>query len=574
MSTGTGGLEMKSPLEEDLFPFTRDHVGDVSAFVEPAELLSLLRQREKEVHVAAELGKALLSENQDLKRENDKLQEEFTQKLEELEQEKYASHLKHEGKKSEWEAQVAELESDVQRLQLELQKQQQYLREVEKVKMDMECNLSEQNQRLVEQLKKAVNVEQTLTHQIHTLRDRFMGKEFLLNENATQAQSLHTEIALLSEQKHNLEQQTAIVQKENLALKSSIDAMQEKFSQLQQKNTEQLLQLTLSQENVNEVQALNQQLRSRMQDLSQQLMMQEFTSHNDSLHSEIEHSLETEAETWEAEKDQVKNNILKIHQQLLTLKGEKCSDSLIGRQIHSLQEALSHLKNLVHSLVRGPATQVLGEGSQEGLQEELKRERQQFQWEQGVNEEKQQMIEELQRQLQLQSTELVNLRKENDGLRCSLENDSGDRHLQQAIRERDIAITKKNAVELELLKCQMDMKSLNSQLLETIQQKVCLSQELEAWQDDMQFVISQQLKTQQQTEQAWNASSQNHSEYRDSKHRHSFLYRTRSQIPEGKGFLSLFKRLLIKRKHEARDVDCWLQNYFEKRKWKKKSTKM
>ncbi|XP_041053833.1 BICD family-like cargo adapter 1 isoform X2 [Carcharodon carcharias] len=533
MSTGTGGLEMKSPLEEDLFPFTRDHVGDVSAFVEPAELLSLLRQREKEVHVAAELGKALLSENQDLKRENDKLQEEFTQKLEELEQEKYASHLKHEGKKSEWEAQVAELESDVQRLQLELQKQQQYLREVEKVKMDMECNLSEQNQRLVEQLKKAVNVEQTLTHQIHTLRDRFMGKEFLLNENATQAQSLHTEIALLSEQKHNLEQQTAIVQKENLALKSSIDAMQEKFSQLQQKNTEQLLQLTLSQENVNEVQALNQQLRSRMQDLSQQLMMQEFTSHNDSLHSEIEHSLETEAETWEAEKDQVKNNILKIHQQLLTLKGEKCSDSLIGRQIHSLQEALSHLKNLVHSLVRGPATQ-----------------------------------------LQLQSTELVNLRKENDGLRCSLENDSGDRHLQQAIRERDIAITKKNAVELELLKCQMDMKSLNSQLLETIQQKVCLSQELEAWQDDMQFVISQQLKTQQQTEQAWNASSQNHSEYRDSKHRHSFLYRTRSQIPEGKGFLSLFKRLLIKRKHEARDVDCWLQNYFEKRKWKKKSTKM
>ncbi|XP_078404649.1 BICD family-like cargo adapter 1 isoform X2 [Cetorhinus maximus] len=532
MSTGTGGLEMKSPLEEDLFPFTRDHVGDVSAFVEPAELLSLLRQREKEVHVAAELGKALLSENQDLKRENDKLQEEFTQKLEELKQEKYASHLKHEGKKSEWEAQVAELESDVQRLQLELQKQHQYLREVEKVKMDMECNLSEQNQRLVEQLKKAANVEQTLNHQIHTLRDRFMGKEFLLNENATQAQSLHTEIALLSEQKHNLEQQTATVQKENLALKSSIDAMQEKFSQLQRKNTEQLLQLTLSQENVNEVQALNQQLRSRMQDLSQQLMMQEFTSHNDSLHSEIEHSLETEAETWEAEKDQVKNDIVKIHQQLLTLKGEKCSDSLIGCQMHSLQEALSYLKNLVHSLVHGPATQ-----------------------------------------LQLQSTELVNLRKENDGLRCSLENDSGDRHLQQAIRERDIAITKKNAVEVELLKCQMDMKSLNSQLLETIQQKVCLSQELEAWQDDMQFVISQQLKTQQQTEQAWNTSSQNHSEYRDSKHRHSFLYRTRSQIPEGKGFLSLFKRLLIKRKHEARDVGCWLQNYFEKRKWKKNQQK-
>ncbi|XP_078082084.1 BICD family-like cargo adapter 1 [Mustelus asterias] len=537
----TGALEMKTAPEEDLFPFTREHSGDVSALLEPSELLSLLRQREQEVHVAAELGKALLADNKDLKRENQKLREEFTQKLEELEQEKYASRLKHEGRKSEWEAQVTELETDVQRLQLELQKKQQDLREVEKVKIDVECDLSEQNQRLVEQLNKAAKVEQTLNHEIHTLRDRFMGKEFLWNENATRAQRLHAELAVLSEQKHSLEQQAVTLQKENFSLKSCIDAMQEKFSQLQQKNTEQQLQLNLSRENGAQVQTLNRQLRSRIQELREQLMMQESTSHNDSLHSEIEQSLETQSEIWEAEKDQVKNEIVKIHQQLLSLAAGKHADSLMGCQVYSLQEALSHLKSLVHSLVHGPTTQILKEGDQKELQQELKREEPQFQQEQAMNEEKQQTLEELQRQLQLQSTDLVNLRKENDGLRSSLENDSVQRHLQQAIHERDTAIMKKNAVEVELLKCQMDMKSLNSQLLETIQQKVCLSQELEAWQDDMQFVISQQLKTQQQTEKAWNASSQNH-EYRDSKRRHSFLHRTRSPIPEGKGFLSLFKR--------------------------------
>lgn len=37
-------------------------------------------------------------------------------------------------------------------------------------------------------------------------------------------------------------------------------------------------------------------------------------------------------------------------------------------------------------------------------------------------------------------------------------------------------------MEVELAKCKIDMMSLNSQLLDAIQQKVNLSQQLEAWQ--------------------------------------------------------------------------------------------
>lgn len=43
-------------------------------------------------------------------------------------------------------------------------------------------------------------------------------------------------------------------------------------------------------------------------------------------------------------------------------------------------------------------------------------------------------------------------------------------------------VCRKNAVELELAKCKIDMMSLNSQLLDAIQQKLNLSQQLEAWQ--------------------------------------------------------------------------------------------
>ncbi|KAJ3590972.1 hypothetical protein NHX12_008920, partial [Muraenolepis orangiensis] len=73
--------------------------------------------------------------------------------------------------------------------------------------------------------------------------------------------------------------------------------------------------------------------------------------------------------------------------------------------------------------------------------------------------------------------------------------------VQQAIKDRDEAIAKKNLMEVELVRSKNDMMSLNNQLLEAIQRKLALSQELEAWQDDIQIIINQQLKAQQQTEQ-------------------------------------------------------------------------
>lgn len=47
---------------------------------------------------------------------------------------------------------------------------------------------------------------------------------------------------------------------------------------------------------------------------------------------------------------------------------------------------------------------------------------------------------------------------------------------------RICASRRKKAVEMELAKCKIDIMSLNSQLLDAIQQKLNLSQQLEAWQ--------------------------------------------------------------------------------------------
>lgn len=74
--------------------------------------------------------------------------------------------------------------------------------------------------------------------------------------------------------------------------------------------------------------------------------------------------------------------------------------------------------------------------------------------------------------------------------------------LQQALCDRDEAIEKKKAMEAELLRSKTEMMSLNNQLLEAVQKRLELSLELEAWKEDVQLILNQQLQSQQQAEQA------------------------------------------------------------------------
>ncbi|KAM4546229.1 BICD family-like cargo adapter 2 isoform 2-T2 [Fundulus diaphanus] len=84
-------------------------------------------------------------------------------------------------------------------------------------------------------------------------------------------------------------------------------------------------------------------------------------------------------------------------------------------------------------------------------------------------------IQALKEELQSQQKELESLRDEVKPFRGSTEKQSY------------------SSLEHELAKVSQEKDSLNQQLLNTIKQKVKLSQELEAWQEDMRFVINQQV---------------------------------------------------------------------------------
>ncbi|XP_060678680.1 BICD family-like cargo adapter 2 [Hemiscyllium ocellatum] len=62
-------------------------------------------------------------------------------------------------------------------------------------------------------------------------------------------------------------------------------------------------------------------------------------------------------------------------------------------------------------------------------------------------------------------------------------------------------------MELELERGRIERDTLSHQLLRTIEQKIELAQQLEDWQEDMQVVIGQQLRSQQQQEEGRTASA-------------------------------------------------------------------
>ncbi|XP_074321835.1 LOW QUALITY PROTEIN: uncharacterized protein LOC103370353 [Stegastes partitus] len=79
--------------------------------------------------------------------------------------------------------------------------------------------------------------------------------------------------------------------------------------------------------------------------------------------------------------------------------------------------------------------------------------------------------------------------------------------LQQALRDRDEAIEKKKAMEAELLRSKTELMALNNQLLEAVQKRLELSLEVEAWKEDIQRILQQQVQSQQQAEQAQKKTS-------------------------------------------------------------------
>uniref|UniRef100_A0A8C0T3W3 BICD family like cargo adaptor 1 n=1 Tax=Canis lupus familiaris TaxID=9615 RepID=A0A8C0T3W3_CANLF len=471
------------------------------------ELLSVIRQKEKDLVLAARLGKALLERNQDMSRQYEQMHKELTDKLEHLEQEKHELRRRFENREGEWEGRVSELESDVKQLQDELERQQVHLREADREKTRAVQELSEQNQRLLDQLSRASEVERQLSMQVHALREDFREKNSSTNQHIIRLESLQAEIKMLSDRKRELEHRLSATLQENDLLQGTVEELQDRVLVLERQGHDKDLQLHQSQLELQEVRLSYRQLQVKVEELAEERSLQSSAATSTSLLSEIEQSME--AEELEQEREQLRLQLWEAYCQVRYLcshlRGNDSADSAVSTDSSmdessetssakdvpagSLRTALSELKRLIQSIVDGMEPTSSRRIDDDSLEEQIRQTsedsralRELMEGERGKLRQSLEELQQLHSQVTLLSVEMTALKEERDRLRVTSEDQEPKEQLQKAIRDRDEAIAKKNAVELELAKCKMDMMSLNSQLLDAIQQKLNLSQQLEAWQ--------------------------------------------------------------------------------------------
>ncbi|XP_050985695.1 BICD family-like cargo adapter 1 isoform X2 [Labeo rohita] len=461
-------------VEEDFYSYEFSNDEDLPVYKDSEELFAALRQKEDEVLLAAQVGNALLLENRQLKEERDALHDKYTQQLEELEQGRYELRVKLDDCQAQWESQASELERDVQELQAQVERLNQSLSETEREKSRLQHEHSEQSQRLREQLQRGMEVERTMTNELQRLKQEMRERGQARPQDEEIINALREQVARLTQREQTLDQRFKMTCHENEELKNTVSTLHARLDLQEQQSHTHTQQLAEAWREVDGVRSRAQELQSQVEELQEEMALQE-KSHNDSsLLSELENNLD--ASNCSLDKEQVcreLNYILELLQPVAyRSEAEQNSDDslqgILGQLKHAAQwiahsETLQEKRKSIVGLVSDPCENAV-------------------------------RIQELQDQNE-------RLIAENTELKLRAERLVEQEVVQQAIKDRDDAITKKTAMEAELLRTKHDMMCLNNQLLEAIQRKLELSQELEAWQDDIQIIINQQLKMQQQTEQ-------------------------------------------------------------------------
>ncbi|XP_059809229.1 BICD family-like cargo adapter 2 [Hypanus sabinus] len=388
-------------LEEGLYPFPLSRMGpyiprpSTEVEGEEEELRAVLRQREQDLYLAAELGKALLERSQELGHQKEILEQELEEALQRLHQERVEQRRKLEAREIEWEERLAELER-------ELREQGATLRKRREAEWREARELVQHKQRLEEQLGQTNGELQSLRNQLQA-RDEASQDRTLHSEQLARIKSLQAENQELAVRVRQSQDQTRSLAQENVELRKQQEALQDQLSTLERVSQGQLQQVCQAQRDLEELRSSNESLKEALRELREEARVRHRPQLEDSLHSEIRAAVEP--------------------------------DTL----------SLSHVQ--------------AEELSPRGEEEEEAR-----------------------------------------GLRQAICASNPDQALQQAIHSRDEAIRKKQEVERELRLVQTERDSLSRELLQTLRQKVELSQELEAWQEDLQVILTQQLEAQQQRE--------------------------------------------------------------------------
>uniref|UniRef100_A0A8C9E8H4 BICD family-like cargo adapter 2 n=1 Tax=Phocoena sinus TaxID=42100 RepID=A0A8C9E8H4_PHOSS len=488
----SGGTSPSS--NEGFFPFMLERrdsfLGGGPRPEEPEDLQ--LQQKEKDLLLAAELGKMLLERNEELQRRLEMLSAQHSEheevceamgrgfnsarlrrqkwrlrpqvqkpwwQPERLQQENHELRRGLAARGAEWEARTVELEGDMEALRVQLGEQRSEQQDSGRERARALSELSEQNLRLSQQLAQASQTEQELQRELDGLRGQCQAQALAGAELRTRLECLQGENQMLQSRRQDLEAQIRGLCEEVEKGQGRLQATHEELLLLRRERQEHSLELELARSEAGEALSALRRLQRQVSELEEESRLQDANISGASLQSELAHSLDS--------KDQ-DQNVDRGGDALATLPPET-------------QEASSHQPSPQEERLEPPRKRASLSPAE-------------------ILEEKEAEVVRLQDEIALQREELQSLREELQRQKELRVQKDPEEILSGALSDRDEAVNKSLELALELSRVSLERDSLSRELLRTIRQKVALTQELEAWQDDMQVVIGQQLRSQRQKE--------------------------------------------------------------------------
>ncbi|XP_076641837.1 bicaudal D-related protein homolog [Halictus rubicundus] len=481
--------------------------------------VELLKKRDRDLVLAAELGKALLERNQELTKQSEALMEEYSSKLESLEQERHLLRRRLEEVKGESEARVLELQADVETLRSQLEEQNERARRAERDQATLVTELTAQNTRLADQLREAAKQEEQLLIEVKVLREKCALRSTTLQDHVSSLEVLRDEVQLVSAQRTELERRSLELREERARAMAALEEAEERAAALERLGHEAEHRAQLAERERDELAATLAVIEAERRGRSDSIQ-------------KPPRSLQAEMECEESgsslgEQEDLRSEVARAAKRLKELcvhlrRGEDdsglqsdCDESMLvintAEEVTTNgQETLSSTSNCPGALldiveeVYNLALSGRGAPGELGLAVELHRVREELEH---TKDQQKQTQDELKRRgeallemtskLSVAEAELRGVREERDRARGDMEHSqlTKDEVLAQAYSVRDQAVARKNRAEVELAKTRIDVLQANSQLMEAIQQKIELSQQLEQWQMDVQSLLDEHVRS-------------------------------------------------------------------------------
>lgn len=226
-----------------------------------------LEEKENDLMLAAELGQALLSANEELKAKNEALIEEFQQKLYEMENVKLSLKKKLEAVECDYEMQLQALQKDIVTLRKDLNNQKKNQIIVLNEKNSEINEVMRHNEQLLSSLDIVKKDNSSLNHKLIEFEEKVNSERISMHEHVCQLELLKSEILSLREEKNQLETRIHEVMQEKNMLVAQLDQAQQQTEHLEKINTQNRETMAIQEQEVLNLQQTTEYLQNSINNL-------------------------------------------------------------------------------------------------------------------------------------------------------------------------------------------------------------------------------------------------------------------------------------------------------------------